>query len=275
MLSTARMARVAGQDDLGSLLCEQRLGDHAGIGKTISVRLADTEGHRNQASILVNKMYGWRGYGVDHDLAADENKVTFTAWADRQPVGTLTLGVDSPDGLAADATFKNELDAFRRRPGVKLCELTKFACDPREKSQAALAALFHVIFIYGTCAYGGTDLVIEVHPRHVKFYEAMLGFERIGAPKLNPDIEWWPSDVPVQLMWLKVSEIRRFINEHAGRRFAGKRSLYPYFFSPSEERGIWSRVAALAAGIRSGREVGHFQAPIGQDEQRRAMIAAA
>jgi hypothetical protein len=199
-------------------------------------------------------MYAWRGYGADHQLSFNQQRVTFTACSDDQVIGTLTLGVDGADGLAADETFKAELDEFRNTPGAKLCELTKFACDPSTKSQAALAALFHVIFIYGTQRYSCTDLFIEVHPRHVRFYETLLGFKRIGSPKLNPEVKWWPADVPVQLMWLKVSDIRRFIDQHAGEAGATGRSLYPFFFSPKEEQGIWSRIAALSNPPQSGRK---------------------
>ena len=274
MLSTMRAAPGACRDDLGALLCEQTVDDDE-LGKTIAVRLADTDGQRNQASILINKMYGWRGYGADHQLSADEHNITFTAWSDDRPIGTLTLGVDSAEGLAADETFSEELDRLRNQPGVKLCELKKFACDPAEKSQAGLAALFHAIFIFGTHSYGCTDLVIEVHPRHIRFYEAMLGFSRMGPPKLNPDVEWWPSDVPVQLMWLKVSEIRRLIREHAGQRANGRRSLYPYFFSPKEEQGIWTRIATLAGEISTSHVASHDQANLRPEGAQRRLFRVA
>jgi hypothetical protein len=214
--------------------------------KTITVHVAQCDVQRRLASTLVNRMYAWRGYGAEHALTADPNRVTFTACSDGAIVGTLTLGVDSADGLAADETFQSELDKFRRRPGRQLCELTKFACDSSTQSQAALAALFHVIYVYGTQRFGCTDLFIEVHPRHVRFYEVMLGFKRVGEPKLNPAITWWPSDVPAQLMWIEVAEIERLIEEHADRKTEGVRSLYPHFFSPEEERGVWSRIAALS-----------------------------
>ena len=242
----AAMTR-GGEDGKGALLCMHQVPvgcDHE--RRTIAVRLADCEGQRNQASILVNRMYSWRGYGAAHQLSAADNCVTFTASSDDDMIGTLTLGVDSSRGLAADQTFKDELDAFRATPGVQLCELTKFAVDPTTKSKPALAALFHVIFIYGSERFNCTDLIIEVHPRHIRFYEVMLGFRRVGEPKIDNSVTWWPEDVPVQLMRLEVAEIRRQIEEHAGRSAKSGHSLYPFFFSPEEERGIAQRVSALA-----------------------------
>src|SRR6478609_2580686 len=118
----------------GAILSLQRIPASRARGpRTVAVRLADSDGQRSLASILVNRMYSWRGYGADHQLFYDQHRVTFTAWSDDTVIGTLSLGVDGEDGLAADETFKDELDEFRRRPGSKLCELTKFACDPSTK----------------------------------------------------------------------------------------------------------------------------------------------
>lgn len=236
-----------GQEGKGALLCMHQVPVGCDqVRRTISVRLADNEGVRNEASILVNRMYSWRGYGAAHQLMPKANSVTFTASSNDDMIGTLTLGVDSSDGLAADQTFKEELDVFRSTPGMRLCELTKFAVDPTTRSKPALAALFHVIFIYGSERFNCTDLFIEVHPRHIRFYEVMLGFRRVGDPKIDNSVTWWPEGVPVQLMRLEVSEIRRQIQKHAGRSSKAGHCLYPYFFSPEEERGIASRVAALA-----------------------------
>jgi len=236
----------------GALLSMRRFPSSNGKNeKTIAVRLADCDGSRSQASILVNRMYSWRGYGDDHALSAGDHRVTFTASDQDDLVGTLTLTVDTHAGLSTDHTFKDELDYFRKLPGAKLCELTKFAVDPATKSPAVLAALFHVIFIYGIQQFDCTDLFIEVHPRHVRYYEAMLGFERVGPAKIDNSVTWWPPETPVQLMRLKVSDIRDNINLHAGNTARDGRSLYPYFFSQDEEEGIAARVARLGPVSRS------------------------
>ena len=236
----------------GSLLSMRKVPAPSGQeGRTIAVRVADCDGLRSQANVLINRMYSWRGYGSEHMLARGDHCVTFTASSSDDVIGTLTLTVDTPAGLSTDHTFKEELDEFRKVPGAKLCELTKFAVDPETKSPAALAALFHVIFIYGMQRFDCTDLMIEVHPRHVRFYEAMLGFKRVGPPKIDTSVTWWPADTPVQLMRLEVADIRSQIDRHAGRTARDGRSLYPYFFSPEEELAISKRVAAL-----HGRESG-------------------
>jgi hypothetical protein len=77
--------------------------------------------------------------------------VTFTASSKAALIGTLSLTVDSADGLAADKTFKDELDAFRAR-GARICELTKFAFRERPcRRWTCSRRCFHIIFIYGDC----------------------------------------------------------------------------------------------------------------------------
>lgn len=207
--------------------------------ETITIGLADSDDQRNLATMLVNRMYSWRGYGSNHRLSSAAHSVTFAASSSDEVIGTLTLTVDSPSGLALDKTFKEEMDSFRSKPGAKLCELTKFAFDASGPSKQILAALFHIIFIYGSRRYNCTDLFIEVNPRHCRFYEAMLGFQRVGSLKTNMAV-----DAPAQLMWLKVSDIRLYIDKHVNDGCKNGRSLYPYFFSPEEERDIYSRLAS-------------------------------
>lgn len=231
----------------GALLSMRRVPSLCGqTQRTIDVRLADCEGLRHEANALINRMYAWRGYGADHVLPANnDHQAVFTASMEDKVIATLTLTVDSPAGLSTDQTFREELDTLRQAPGTSLCELTKFAVDPTTKSPSVLAGLFHVIFIYGMQRFDCTDLLIEVHPRHVRYYEAMLGFDCLGPAKVDESVSWWPSDTPVQLMRLKVSDIGEQIIRFAGRTDKMGRSLYPYFFSQDEEQEVAMRVARL------------------------------
>ncbi|MGV7643067.1 N-acyl amino acid synthase FeeM domain-containing protein, partial [Mycobacterium kansasii] len=88
-------------------------------------------------------------------------------------VGTLTIGLDSGIGLMADQIFKEELDEQRER-GARMCEFTKLAFDPSVRSKASLANLFHLAVIYARDIHDCTDIVIEVNPRHRRFYQQML-----------------------------------------------------------------------------------------------------
>jgi len=196
---------------------------------------------RNSACDLVNRRYDWRGYGSDHRLKASSHHATFSAVVGEVVVGTVTLAVDNSAGLAADAAFKEELDGYRSRPGAYVCELTKLAADSDIQSPAILASLFHVVLLYGQLKYSCTDLFIEVNPRHRRFYEAMLGFTRVGDLKTNDSVA-----APSQLMHLAVGAIRPQIEAHRGIDPAtASRALYPHFLSKRDEEMVLMRLFKL------------------------------
>jgi len=207
------------------------------------IRLTDTSDGRNTASMLINRMYAWRGYTGNHQPSSDPNRITLTATDKGDVVGTLSIGIDSEVGLMADEIFKDELDAHRRR-GAKLCEFTKFAFDPSVRSKTALANVFHLAVIYARDMHGCTDIVIEVNPRHRRFYERMLGFRKEGELKTNPRV-----DAPAYLLRVNLQYVTEQIAHFGGTWAADgeteERSFYPYFFSPREERGIINRLLRM------------------------------
>ena len=204
---------------------------------SVEIRLADSDGERSQANMVINRNFGARGYGSGHWLIPDRHRITFTAASADQTFGTITLAVDRDEQLAADKTFPDEVGELRARPGVKLCELTKFAFDSSADSLPLLAALFHIVYIYGTERFACTDLLIEVNPRHVRFYEAMLGFTRMGDLRINDSV-----GAPSQLMHIEVARIGDQIRRHAGKTDCAKRTLYAHFFSKEEEAALRRRL---------------------------------
>jgi hypothetical protein len=202
------------------------------------IRLTDTAEGRNSASMLINKMYAWRGYAGTHQIGDDPNRITLTATDHGETVGTLTIGIDSPIGLMADQVFKEEMDAHRRR-GAKLCEFTKFAFDTDVKSKVSLANLFHLAVIYARDLNHCTDIMIEVNPRHRRFYEHMLGFKREAEMRINPRV-----NAPAYLLRVNLDYVTEQIQAYGGTFSKGitERSFYPYFFSPREEKGIIDRL---------------------------------
>jgi hypothetical protein len=193
--------------------------------------------------VLINRRYSWRGYGNDHQIPATPHHATFTASNDYETLGTITLAVDSAMGLAADATFKEELDDFRRVPGTTVCELTKLAFESALPAKPMLAALFHIVFIHGQLTHDCTDLFIEVNPRHRRYYETMLGFTKVGPLKVNASVA-----APSQLMWLRICDIRDRIDEAVSdANNSACRSLYPFFFSCVEEQAIHARLNGAKA----------------------------
>lgn len=214
--------------------------DHFDSGQRLfKIRAADSYGHRSSASILINKMYATRGYTTT-GLPAEgaPNRITLMACEHHETIGTMTVGFDSENGLLVDELFQEQVDALRDQ-GRRVCEFTKLAIDSTVKSKRVLASLFHTAYIYARRVHGFQDLLIEVNPRHVRFYERMLGFVVKGPERMNPRV-----NAPAVLLALD------FAHAHAQiARFGGKphlaeteRSLYPYFFSVGEEAGIVGRL---------------------------------
>lgn len=201
------------------------------------IRLATSDDRTQSASLLIQKMYSWRGY----DAAAiqrDPNRVTLLAFDQDAIVGTLTLGLDSPVGLLVDELYKPEIDVLRAE-GRKVCELTKLAVDESVKSKQVLAALFHIAYIYGHNIHHGTDFVIEVNPRHVLFYKRMLGFNHYGPERLCERVS-----APAVLLLLELDYSEREIERLGGlgKDAVNEKSLYPYFFTKQDELGITTRL---------------------------------
>lgn len=219
---------------------EAKITDVTVNERLFGIRLADTEQGRNSASMLISKMYATRGYNVG-PMVSDPNRITLTATDKGAVLGTVTLGIDSDVGLLADEVFKDQVDAFRAR-GQKVCEITKLAVDSGVQSKAALAALFHTLFIYGRYLHHCDHVFIEVNPRHRRFYESLLGFRRQCEVRHNTRV-----DAPAYLLSVSVDYVAEQILQFGGNSDnPGKeRSLYPYFFSPREEAGIANRLMKL------------------------------
>ncbi len=237
--------------ELTSLMIDEKVDakEEAG-GKTelaleqtlFKVRLADNDGRRNTASMLVKKMYSWRGYKLAWHAKQQPNRITLVASHGTSPMATISIGFDSNEGLQVDALYKEELDALRAT-GARVCEFTKLAVDGAIRSKRVLATLFHIAYIYSYKMNGFTDLFIEVNPRHVRFYQQMLGFTQFGPERLNLRV-----NAPAVLLRLEFAHLERQLAKFAGKPDLARveKSLYPYGFSAAEEAGVLGRLTKLS-----------------------------
>jgi hypothetical protein len=219
--------------DVGALALNQTL---------FKVRLADNDGRRNTASMLVKKMYAWRGYKIAWHAKQQPNRITLVASHGSSPMATISVGFDSDDGLLVDALYKEEIDVLRKQ-GAKVCEFTKLAVDGAIRSKRVLATLFHIAYIYAHKMNGFSDLFIEVNPRHVRFYEQMLGFKVFGPERLNPRV-----NAPAVLLRLEFAYLAEQLVRFGGRPDMARveKSLYPYGFSKVEEDGVMRRLISYS-----------------------------
>ncbi len=204
------------------------------------IRLANTEGRRSSASYLVEKMYSWRGYTVGNPPRAHD-RITLVASDDEHALATITVGFDHGARLAAEELYPQTVEQLRAQ-GARLCEFTRLAVDNDQQSREVLAMIFHIAYMYASRLNDRTDVLIEVNPRHVRFYRAMLGFEVAGEQRICPRV-----DAPAVLLRLKLRYAQEQIARYGGHRelSASMRSLYPLGFSPEEENGIVARLREL------------------------------
>lgn len=201
------------------------------------IRMANSHGRREAASLLIKKMYGWRGYAVDPSAALALNKITLFAETGGTTVGTMTLCLDDQTGLPADENFRDKLDSLRGQ-GRRLCEPSRLAID-KGVSKRVFAALIHISYIYAHNIHDYTDYVIEVNPRHVTFYKRMLGFHDFGGERACTRV-----GAPAVLLRLDLAYMGRQIRQFGGlmEQHGGERSFYPYFFPSWDEPGITARL---------------------------------
>ena len=209
--------------------------------KLFKIRYAGTDGHLRSASFLVQRRYSWRGYNIAFPSAMQANRITLSAYDRDDVVATISIGLDSRSGLFVDALFSEELKSMRG-PNRRVCEFTRLAIDETLRSKPIIAALFHTAYIHAHRIHGCTDLVVEVNPRHVKFYERMLGFHPFGSVREDPRVQ-----APATLLHLDLRHAEAQIAKYGGNleHAARIRSLYPFFFSPREESGIELRLRAF------------------------------
>lgn len=204
------------------------------------IRMVNSQKKREKASLLIKKMYAWRGYEVDTSTSHPVNKIMLVAETEGMTVGTMSLcfdgGIDDI-GLPADDNFRDELNKLRQQ-GRRLCEPSRLAID-KGVSKRVFAALIHISYIYAHNIHGYTDYVIEVNPRHVMFYKRMLGFLDFGSVRHCSRV-----DAMAVLLRLDLDYMKKQIKIFGGMMELNNsdRSFYPYFFPLVDEIGITSRL---------------------------------
>lgn len=203
-----------------------------------SICLADSPGRFGLVNKLIKRMYSWRGYDTESAsvFSHDDNRITFEASSKHELFGTLTLGIDSEQGLLADDLYEEEINAFRQR-NKKICEVSKLAIDSKYGSKEVLASLFHLAYIYASTIHKASDAFIEVNPRHAAFYKRMLGFRQIGEKRICQRV-----DAPAVLLHLELDYMGAQISSLAGSSKLKERSIYPYFLSHHTEKRLATKI---------------------------------
>lgn len=247
-----------------SLAANDRTIGHA-VSRSFTIAAASSPASRYAANLLLKERYNWRGYD-NVSLPQPESITHFplTATHEGTVIGTLTVGVDGPMGLNCDRAFAPEVDSLRQT-GAKLCEFTKLAIDPSFGGKHVLAALFHVAYLAADRLADVDTLLMEVNPRHVRYYSRMLGATVVGDERTNQHV-----NAPAVLLSMAFADVRDKIDAIAGspNLVGGERSLYSLAFNRHEEEAIVSRLIRRAP-------LGDDEAPFGFRMPRSQIAAGA
>ncbi len=181
-------------------------------GAALRVEIANGDPRRMAAAhALVRRRYAETGLGT-HALpvAAGDEGMTLLVWQGECPVGTLTLRFDGPGGLGADEQYRNQLEALRGQ-GARLCEAVRLAFEPSFGTPRNLAKLFETAFEAACRGVLPSDVVIECHPRHARFYRRVLGMAQLGPLSLCRRVH-----APAVLMHLPLARLAAWLGRTAG-----------------------------------------------------------
>lgn len=157
-------------------------------GSGLRASIASTAEQLAAAAALVESRYAWRGYSLQPGGAATPPGVTLVALQTGATLGTVTLRLDGPAGLAADEGYGATIDAARAR-GRRVCELTRLAIDSAADWRTTLGALFGFAYLVGRVLHDVTDVFVEVNPRHERFYRQMFGFVGAAGRQICPRVQ--------------------------------------------------------------------------------------
>jgi hypothetical protein len=211
------------------------------------IRVADLHARIDRVEMLVTRMYRQRGYltqaGASDPEAEGTNlkRVTLEACRNNKTVGTITVGLDGPDGLNAEDLYAKEIAPFRER-GARLCEFNRLALDVEECGKDALGYLFHLAVIFAHRIHRATDLFIEVNPRHAAFYRRKLGFSVVGGEKICRRV-----NAPAILLHQELRSISEQVVRHGGFKIRENKSFYSFFMPPWEEKELVEEVRTMLA----------------------------
>lgn len=195
------------------------------------VRIVDgAHALKTQTARLIERMYASRGlwaYGDDDDPA--ESQTTIVATRKDRLVATLTLGLDTERGLRADTLYHHEIETVRKAGG-RACEITRLAMDPEHGSREALAGMFQILYVLARMIHEVTDVFIEVHPRHVGFYQRLLGYRVAGPERVCPRV----GGAPAVLLHLSQKKLDHILSLPSEQRGLSSRSFYRLFPTAAE-----------------------------------------
>ena len=138
--------------------------------------------------------------------------------------------------MLADELYRQKIDNLRSA-GRKICELSKLAINPLHTSKDLLVSLFNLAYINARIINKATDFIIEVNPRHAKYYRRILGFRQISTIHTCQRV-----NAPAVLLHLELDYVEAQVSYLAGSCNLKQRSLYNDFLTKQEEKRVANKI---------------------------------
>jgi hypothetical protein len=198
----------------------------------LSLKLAETKEEFEAAFRILHDEYVHAGFmkpdssglRVTSYHALPSTSVLIAKW-DQTVVGTVSVVRDSAFGFPLNKIFATK---HLRGHGSRLAEISSLAIrrDFRRNRGAVLFPLLKFIHNYCRRYFGIDYLIIAVNPRHVEFYESILGFTRFSESAKSYD---FVNGAPAVGAYLDLRNHYKFLIATYGCD-SSDRNLFYYFY---------------------------------------------
>lgn len=155
-----------------------------------SASIANTQKSRLKAFQLAYEVYLAKGYISPNSTKMLISKSDFMPNTciinindGEEVVASVTLNFQSKNDLPCQELYAKEVQPLLDL-NYKLVEITRLVIKENHRhSNLLLAQLFQATFIFAYQIKNVEQLVIEVNPRHIAFYQRLLGFNILGGEK--------------------------------------------------------------------------------------------
>ena len=226
---------------------------------TFTIKIANTLEEREAVFRLSYQIYLAKGFikenpqqwhvrNYDH---VDDTVILMVQDKEKKIVGSVTLVFENSIQLPAEKIYGDEIKKLRTNK-FKIVEISRLVIDPRfRNSKEVLVLLFNYLYIYTYFVKSYNCLTIEVNPRHIKYYELLLNFKRIGNKMPCPNMLNAPAILLFNDLQSEIETLRIYQNSHLVKN----RSLYSYFFKPDQEKLIAAYLEKQAKPISQEEKI--------------------
>jgi hypothetical protein len=214
-------------------------------GSALRIESADDLAVRQSAAGLIARRYAWRGYGrFGLQEAPAAHRMTLAARSGTATLGTLTVVLDSADGLAVDRSFGAEVAGLRRQ-GRRIAEFTRLAVESDLHGDRVLSALFQVGHALAHRVHGHDLLLVEVNPRHVRYYARLLDAQVLATAARHASV-----DAPAVLLAIDLRQVQSRLAQAPVPARTRRRSPFTWAFATEQQSRIVGALQALSAAMR-------------------------